>query len=63
MDFAGFSWSLVIIVGAAVLAAVIAFAALRNRADAKTTSATDAATRRVYEEEDREHRGESDNVI
>ena len=62
MDFAGFSWSLVVVVGAVVLAAVIAFAALRNRADRKTGD-TDAATRRVYEEEEREHGGESDNVI
>ena len=64
MDLAGFNWTLITIVGAAVLAALIAFAALRNR---QTTSKSDIerseeGTRRVYEEEEREHHGESDNV-
>ncbi|MGQ0588811.1 MAG: hypothetical protein ACT4N8_04665 [Sphingosinicella sp.] len=61
MDLAGLNWTLITIVGAVVLAALIAFAALRNRADGDT-SGTEEATRRVYEEEEREHHGESDNV-
>ena len=62
MDFAGLNWTLITIVGAVVLAAVIAWAALRNRPSRATTEDSEAATRRVYEEEEREHHGESDNV-
>jgi len=61
MDLAGFSWTLITIVGAIVLALAIAYAALRNKAERKPDN-TEAATREVYEEEDRAHRGESDNV-
>lgn len=60
MDFAGFNWTLITIVGAIVLAAVIAWAALRNRGD--ETPGDDGATKRLYREEDDAHRGESDNV-
>jgi len=61
MDLAGLNWTLITIVGALVLAAIIAFAALRNRAD-PGPGGTEEATRRNYDEEDRAHRGESDNV-
>lgn len=62
MDFAGFSWSLMTIVGAAVLAIVIAWAVLRNRSSRSEIDRSEAATRHLYEEEERAHRGESDNV-
>ena len=62
MDFGGFNWALMTIVGALVLAAVIAWAAMRNRTSQPRNEDTEAATRRVYEEEEREHHGESDDV-
>ena len=62
MDAAGFDWTLMTIVGAAVLAIVIAWAALRNRASRRTEQESEAATRRVYEEEERAHHGEADDV-
>ena len=61
MDAAGVNWTLITIVGAVILAAVIAWAALRNRAD-NNRSDHDGTTKRLYEEEDRAHKGESDNV-
>ena len=62
MDFGGFNWSLITIVGAVVLAVVIAIAAMRNRRASGDERDVDNATRRLYDEEDAEHRGESDNV-
>jgi hypothetical protein len=62
MDSGGFDWMLVTIVGALLLAAAIAFAALRNRSEPQQVKKSEEATRRVYEEEDRAHKGESDNV-
>jgi len=62
MDFGGFNWSLLTIVGAAILALVIAWAIIRNRTAPGEKADGEAATRRVYEEEEREHKGESDNV-
>lgn len=62
MDFGGFNWSLLTIIGAAVLAAVIAWAALRNRTSRPRADDSEAATRRLYDEEEREHHGESDRV-
>ena len=62
MDAGGFNWTLITIVGAAVLAIVIAWVALRNRGSNSASADTEAATRRVYEDEERAHHGESDNV-
>ena len=62
MDSGGFDWLLLAIVGALVLAAIIAFAALRNRSERQSVGKSEDATRRLYEEEDRAHKGESDNV-
>jgi hypothetical protein len=62
MDEGGFQWSLLTIIGAIVLAAAIAWAMLRNRSSRSQIDESEEATRRVYEEEEREHRGESDNV-
>ena len=62
MDAAGFNWSLLTIVGPILLLVVIVWALLRNRQSRGRTDESEAATRRLYDEEDREHRGESDNV-
>ncbi|WP_129792050.1 hypothetical protein [Sphingosinicella sp. CPCC 101087] len=62
MDLGGFNWSLLTIVGAIVLAIVIAWAALRNRSSRRDVERSERATHRLYEEEERAHRGESDNV-
>ena len=62
MDEGGFNWSLLTIVGPILLLIVIAWALLRNRQSRNRTDESEAATRRLYDEEDREHRGESDNV-
>ena len=51
-----------IVVGVIVLGAVIVWAVLRNRGSEPRVEETEEATRRVYEEEEREHHGESDNV-
>ena len=52
MDFGGFNWSLVTIVGPLVLLAVIAWAVLRNRVSRRRGSESEAATHRLYEEEE-----------
>ena len=62
MDSGGFNWTLLNIVGPIVLLAVIAWALLRNRRSRRVDERSEAATRRVYEQEEREHRGESDDV-
>ena len=61
MDFGGFNWTL-ILVGVVALAGVILWAMMRNRSTRPDETETEAATRRVYDEEEREHHGESDNV-
>lgn len=62
MDFGGLNWALMTIVGAVVLAAVILWAALRNRTSSITREESERATHRVYEEEERAHHGEDQNV-
>ena len=62
MDSGGFDWTWIIIIGGLLLVAVIAFATLRNRSEPRQVEKSEAATRRLYEEEDRAHKGESDNV-
>ena len=62
MDFGGFNWVLMTIVGVVVLAGVILWASMRNRGTRPDATDTEAATRRVYDEEEREHHGESDRV-
>jgi len=62
MDSGGFDSTLLIVFGALVLIAVIIFAALRNRSRHQPVEKSEEATRRLYEEEDRAHKGESDNV-
>ena len=62
MDSGGFGFTLMTIVGVVVLAVVIAWAALRNRVSGRKAKESETATRQNYEQEDREHRGEADNV-
>ena len=62
MDLGGFNWSLLTIVGPLLLLVVIAWAVLRNRKSRGNEAESESATRRLYEEEDRAHRHESDNV-
>ena len=62
MNFGGFSWALITIVGAIVLAVVIAWAMLRNRSSRSEIERSEEATRRNYAEEERAHHGESDDV-
>ena len=54
MDFGGFNWSLLIIVGPIVLLAVIAWAMLRNRRSPGADARTEAATHNLYDQEERE---------
>ena len=61
-DMGGLGGTLIYIVGPIVLVIVLAWALLRNRAQGNDGVDTEAETRRVYDEEDREHRVESDNV-
>ena len=58
MDFGGFNWSLLNIVGPLVLLAVIAWAVLRNRVSRRRSDESEAATRRLYEEEELARRRE-----
>lgn len=62
MDLGGLSWTMMTVVGVLVLAAVILWAALRNRSPRSRNEDTEEATRRLYDEEEREHHGESDYV-
>ena len=62
MDFAGLNWATMTIAGVLILAAVLVWVSRRNQGSSGQADDTEAATRRVYEEEDREHRGESDHV-
>lgn len=60
MDAGGFNWSLLTIVGPALLAVVILWALLRNRATRAGRDRTEQATHRLYEEEEAERRGSSE---
>jgi hypothetical protein len=50
------------IIAGAMVAVIVAVAALRKRGDPAREAETEAATRRVYEEEEAAHHGESDDV-
>ena len=59
----GAFWSIITIAGPLLLGAVLLWALLRNRKAAPRDDArTEEATRNLYKEEDRAHRGEGDNV-
>ena len=63
MDFAGLNWVMITVIGAALLAIVIAVAALRNRVSKETAARSEAATRELYKEEDRAHADDSNGRI
>ena len=58
MDFAAINWMTMTVIGAALLAIVIAIAALRNRSSRDVIEKSEAATRDLYQEEDRAHRND-----
>jgi len=58
MDLAALSWGSMTVVGVSLLLIVIAVAALRNRVSRRTEDVSEAATRDLYEEEDRAHRND-----
>ncbi len=58
MDFGAINWMTMTVIGAALLAIVIAIAALRNRSSRETIEKSEAATRDLYQEEDRVHRND-----
>ena len=61
MDAGGFDWTLLTIVGPALLAVVILWAVLRNRASRADRARTEAATHRLYEQEEAERRAPDTN--
>ena len=63
MDLGGAGWAIMNIIGPLLLAAVILWALLRNRKSTpREDERTEEATRELYREEDRAHRGENDDV-
>lgn len=62
MDFGGFNWTVLTIIGPIVLVVVIAWALMRNRREGPADRDTEDATRQVYEEEEKAHGHESDKI-
>jgi hypothetical protein len=62
MDPSGPLWSVMTIVGPLLLIVVVLWAALRNRSSRAERDESERATRELYREEDRAHRGEDDDV-
>jgi cyanate permease len=60
MDLGGFNWTLLTIAGPALLAVVILWALLRNRATRGERERTEQATRDLYREEEAERRHSSE---
>ena len=60
MDFGGFNWTLLTIIGPLLLALVIVVAMLRNRVSKNVADKSERATRDLYREEDRVHRDDDD---
>jgi hypothetical protein len=61
MDSGGFNWTLLTIVGPALLAIVILWALLKNRGTSRAElDRTEQATHNLYKEEEAERRSESD---
>ena len=63
MDLGGGSWTVITIIGPVILGAVLLWAIFRNRkVTPREDQRTEQATRELYREEDRAHRGEDENV-
>ena len=61
MSQGGFDWTLLTIIGPALLAIVILYALLKNRGASKESKErTEQATHRLYEQEEAERRGSSE---
>ena len=60
MDASGPLWGIITIVGPLLLIAVLAWAVLRNRSSRVSRADTEQATRNLYAQEDRAHRGEDE---
>jgi type II secretory pathway pseudopilin PulG len=60
MDAGGFNWTLLTIVGPALLAVVLLWALLRNRASRASRDRTEQATHNLYQQEEAERRGSSE---
>jgi hypothetical protein len=58
MDLGGFNWTLLTIIGPLILLVVIAYALMRNKVSKRTEEESEAATHRLYQEEERDHRGD-----
>ncbi|HEX8527593.1 hypothetical protein [Allosphingosinicella sp.] len=54
MDSGGINWSLLTIIGPALLAMVILWALIRNRASRRTKEESEQGTRRLYQQEEAE---------
>lgn len=62
MDFGAFNWVMMTGVGVAILFGVLLFARIRNQKSDVSKERTEAATHRLYQEEEAAHRGEGNNV-
>lgn len=60
MDASGFNWTLLTIVGPALLAVVILWALLRNRSSKASRDRTEQATHSLYQQEEAERHGSSE---
>ncbi len=59
MDLGGLNWVMITGIGVFILFVAMLYAASRNRVSRRTEEESEAATHRLYEEEDRDHRGET----
>lgn len=62
MEFLGFNFSLLTVVGPILLGAVILYAVLRNRVSKQTARKSEAATEDLYKEEDAAHRNDGNGT-
>ena len=62
MDMGGGSGFIIVILGPIILAAVLLWALLRNRASRRERDRSEGATRDLYRQENEAHRGEDDDV-
>jgi mannose/fructose/N-acetylgalactosamine-specific phosphotransferase system component IIC len=62
MGLGAMQWTLITVIGVALLAIVIAVAAARNRVSAETRRKTEEGTRDLYRKEEEARHGEGDNA-
>lgn len=61
MDLGGASWGIMLIIAPLLLAAVIIYAALKNRSSRATREKSEQATEDLYRKEDIAHRNDDDH--